>query len=309
MKFGIVGAAGYWGPNWVRVLSQVDLLGACCDVDKEALKQVADRFSLSKKGVALTNSFDNLLGNDGLDGIFVVTPPATHKELAVAVLNSGKHVFIEKPVAMTVEECEEIRSAADSRKRTVMVGHTFIFHPAVRKFKEVLHGVGKLRTILTVRANFGKYQKIGIINDLLPHDLSIFRFLCQGDFSELVSYVNPNQDNAFFSARIGEVYCNSFLSWGYPDKTRKLSAIGDEGILEWDLSETHLFFHSKRITQKHNGAYEHFDEGTKNIMVYDQSEPLLNEAMHFCESIQNKTAPMAGIDDGIAVVRALEQCR
>lgn len=309
MNFGVIGAAGYWGPNWTRVLSQLRMLSICCDLDMVKLADVADRLSLEDKEVQLTTEYNDILKSPDIDGVFVVTPPNTHKDMAVAAIEHGKHVFIEKPLALSTDDCEAIKEAANKHRVTVMVGHTFVYHSAIRKFKESLPLIGRLRTLYTVRASFGKYQYCGIMQDLLPHDLSIFRYLCPGDFTDISHYANPSQDNAFFAAKIGDVVCNAFLSWGYPDKTRKLAAIGEDGILEWDLSETHLFLHKKSADEQSDGTFEHRDEGTENIMVYDQSEALLNEAMHFVDSIQNKRAPLSDIDDGIAVVQVLEKCR
>ena len=308
MEFGIVGAGGYWGPNWVRVLKQLGYLGAICEVDAKRVKQVVERFELNATDVALLNEFDDMLKLD-LDGIFIVTPPASHAVLAVKAMRAGKHVFIEKPLADELEDCYKIKFEAEQLDRIAMVGHTFIYHPAVRKFKESLENIGKLRTLYTVRANFGLYQDVGVVPDLLPHDMSIFTYLCEGFPDEVRAEVNPHQDVAYVTARYGEVSCSAFLSWSYPEKTRKLVAVGEKGILEWDLSWTHILFHRKWVEGTAGGRFEHFDKGTQEIAVEDQSEPLMNEALHFAACIRNHTQPFTGIEDGINVVKGLEACR
>ena len=169
--------------------------------------------------------------------------------------------------------------------------------------------VGKLRTIYTVRANFGQYQDVGVVHDLLPHDLSIFNYLCGRYPDSVQADVNPYQDVAYVTVKYGPVVCNAFLSWGFPDKTRKLAAIGDKGILEWDLANTHLVFHRKWADPSPQGRFKHHDEGTVPVMVYDQSEPLMSEALHFMECIRDGKQPMTGIEDGINVVKGLEACR
>lgn len=308
MKFGVVGAGGYWGPNWVRVLLQLKSLGAVCDNTTENLKKVVKRFELESSSVKIVAAYDALLGLD-LDGVFVVTPPETHAELAIEALRSNKHVFIEKPLAVNLEQCYKIKFESERLKRIVMVGHTFIYHPAVRQFKKSLSEIGTLRTIYTVRTNFGQYQTSGLVRDLLPHDLSIFNYLCDGVADSVQADVNPNQDIGFVTSKYSNVVCSAFLSWGYPDKTRKLVAIGDKGILEWDLPNTHLLLHNKWSKATKHGRYEHFDEGIRKIMVYDQSEPLTNEALHFIECIEENKQPLTGIDDGINVVKGLEACQ
>ncbi len=308
MQFGIVGAGGYWGPNWVRVLSQINALGAVCENNPVRMARVQERFDLEGTGVRTLGSYEEMVALD-LDGIFVVTPPALHADMAVKAIQGGKHVFVEKPLAASLEECYRIKFEAERAGRIVMVGHTFIYHPAVRRFKEALPMVGKLRTIYTVRANFGQYQSGGVVGDLLPHDLSIFNYLCSGFADNVQADVNPNQDVAYVTATYGEVTCNAFLSWGYPDKTRKLAAVGDKGILEWDLSNTHLLFHRKWVKPTGLGRFEHFDEGTQNVMVNDQSEPLMTEALHFIGCIKEGKEPLTGIEDGINVVKGLEACQ
>jgi len=308
MQFGILGAGGYWGPNWVRVLNQLGVLGAICDADSQRMKAVAERFELTPDDIGMDETDEQLFARD-LDGVFIVTPPASHAELAVQAMQAGKHVFIEKPLATNQEECYKIKFEAERLGKTVMVGHTFIYHPAVRAFKKSLGEVGKLRTIYTVRANFGQYQSAGVVKDLLPHDLSIFNYLCDGAPSKVTADVNHYQDVAYVTAEYGEVICNAFLSWGYPDKTRKLAAVGDKAILEWDLSNTHLLLHKKWAEPGEAGRFVHHDEGTVDIKVFDQSEPLMSEALHFAECIEKGIEPLTGIEDGISVVKGLEACQ
>ena len=308
MQFGVVGAGGYWGPNWVRVLKQLNVLAGICEVDPERRAKVIERFSLKDSDVKIFESYDEMLSLD-LDGVFVVTPPDTHADLAIQALQAGKHVFVEKPLASNMEQCYKVKFESERCNKLVMVGHTFIYHPAIRKFKESLPLVGKLRSIYTVRANFGQYQSIGVVHDLFPHDLSIFNYLCDAYFDKVQADVNPHQDVAFVRADYGEVVCTAFLSWGYPDKTRKLAAIGDKGILEWDLANTHLLLHRKWAEPSEGGRFIHHDEGTQNIMVNDQSEPLTNEALHFMDCIREGKAPLTGIEDGISVVKGLEACQ
>lgn len=308
MRFGVVGAGGYWGPNWVRVLSQLRSLGAVCDHDAEHLKNIVERFELESSPVKIFDTYDAMLALD-LDGVFIVTPPATHAELAVKALKANKHVFVEKPLADNLEQCYKIKFESERLNRIVMVGHTFIYHPAVRQFRKSLSTVGTLRTIYTVRTNFGQYQEGGLVRDLLPHDLSIFNYLCASIPDSVQADVNPNQDVGFVTAEYGEVVCSAFLSWGYPDKTRKLVAVGDKGILEWNLSDSYLLLHYKWSRPTMHGHYEHFDKGVQKIIVSDQSEPLMNEALHFVECIQENKQPLTGVNDGINVVKGLEACQ
>jgi len=308
LKFGVIGAGGYWGPNWVRVLLQAGMLGAVCDRDSSRLQQVKARFGLGEKEIPSFSVPCNLLYLD-LDGVFIVTPPASHALLAIPALERGKHVFIEKPLALSSEECTAIEEAAVLANRQVMVGHTFIFHPAVRKFKTLLPLVGTLRTISSVRANFGQYQTSGIILDLLPHDLSIFNYLLGCSPECVKAEESPCQDVAFVTCTYEGVTCSAYLSWSYPDKTRKLIAVGSTGILEWDLSTNHLLHHKKWCDPLVQGKFHHHDKGTETILVSDQSEPLMNELLHFAQCVRDNCAPIQGLPEGRAVVEGLVQCQ
>ena len=308
MKFGIVGAGGYWGPNWVRVLNQLGVLEVVCDQNLDVLKPVVAKYSLQVAGIPVLDSYDEMLKMD-LDGIFIVTPPIAHADMAVRAMDAGRHVFIEKPMAENQEQCYRIKFESERLKRIVMIGHTFVYHPAVRRFKELLPRIGDLRSVYTVRTNFGLYQQVGIVHDLMPHDFSIFTYLCDGFPTEIKADVNPHQDVAYVSARYGPIACSAFLSWSYPEKTRKLIAVGSRGMLEWDLAWWHILLHHKWAEPSGTNRFKHLDEGTERIAVDDQSEPLMNEALHFMECIREGKRPFTGIEEGINVVKGLEACR
>jgi predicted dehydrogenase len=306
MKFGVVGVGGYWGPNWVRVLKQLGVLSAVCDSDSVGLEHALSKQGLTSGEVHAFERHEDLIAMD-LDGVFVVTPPSTHAEIAVAAMKAGKHVFIEKPMASTTEDCYRIKFESERLDRRVMVGHTFVYHPAIRLFKRHLPEIGQLRSIYTVRANFGLYQDAGIVHDLMPHDFSIFTYLCDTHPEDVRAEVNPSQDVAYVSARYGQVSCSAFLSWSYPEKTRKLIAVGDQGLLEWDLARPAILMHRKRA-ERIDGRFKHIDGGSHSLPIEDESEPLVNEAAHFIECIRTGKRPLTSCAEGIDVVKGLESC-
>jgi len=251
-----------------------------------------ERFHIDAASCAVLTSYEDFLKLD-LDGVFVVTPPATHAEVAVAALQAGKHVFVEKPLAVNLEQCYRIKFEAQRLRRVVMVGHTFIYHAAVRKFKESLPMVGALRTIYTVRANFGQYQEGGLINDLLPHDLSIFNFLCGGFPTSVKADVNRHQDVAFVTAEYGPVTCNAFLSWA--TRTRRGNWRPSAIEASWNGPGQDAPALPQEVGRAgRRRRYKHFDEGTQNLMIYDQSEPLTVEALHFRSASATARNPSRG---------------
>ena len=309
MKFGIIGAAGYWGTKWVRVLQNLGVLNVVCDLSKDRLNSKFNLKHLKNQNIKVCYSTTELI-NQKIDGIFIVTPPNTHTEIAIQGIRSGKHVFVEKPLAERTEDCFRIKWEAERHNRHVMVGHTFIYHPSIIKFKKILkkHKIGKVRTIYTIRTDFGLHQKSGIVHDLLPHDISIFSYLCEDHPDTIRAEVNPHQDVAYITAEYKNIYCSAFLSWSFPDKTRKLMAVGDKGILEADQNWSHILLHKKWTTSQDDNCHKHFDEGIRTISVKNQSEPLMNEALHFIDCIKNNKPPLTGIDDGIKIAQALEIC-
>ena len=190
IKVGVVGC-GYWGPNLVRNLRQATdcELKVICDMNEQRLAHVHRLYP----EVAATNRFADLLSDEGLDAVAIATPVRFHHEMAKACLNAGKHVFIEKPMARTEAEGSELVSLAEHQGLVLMVGHTFLFSPAVRRMKEIINSgdIGEVQYISARRLNLGLFQKdINVAWDLAPHDISIILHLlddsptsvsCQGN--------------------------------------------------------------------------------------------------------------------------------
>ena len=177
IRVGAVGC-GYWGPNLIRNLRQLPDcdLKVICDSSEQRLSHMRRLHP----GVATTHRFEQLLEDAELDAVIIATPVRFHYEMAKACLEAGKHVFIEKPMARTVAEAEELVALADRQGLTLMVGHTFLFSPAVRRMKQIVEAgdIGEVQYISARRLNLGLFQKdINVALDLAPHDLSILLHL------------------------------------------------------------------------------------------------------------------------------------
>jgi len=173
LRIGVVGL-GYWGPNLARNFAQLPSaeLAWCCDADAERRARVGAQFPDAR----LTNRFDDLLEDEVLDAVAVATPVPTHHALAAAALRADKHVFVEKPLAWTVAEAQELEALAAERARTLMVGHLLRFHPGVVKLRELIDS-GELGD---VRYVYGNRQNLGVIREdenalwsLGVHDISV----------------------------------------------------------------------------------------------------------------------------------------
>jgi len=315
---GVVGC-GYWGMNIVRniIESSRCRLVAACDRDPEKLKKVAQRYP----SVVTTQEFGVLLDRADIAAVFVVTPISSHYPLANEALLAGKHVFVEKPLAASVQEAEKLAATASARNLTLMVGHTFEYSPPVRKVKEIIDmgHLGKIDFITTTRVNLGIHQSdSSVIWDLAPHDFSMLFYWLDEEpktvsalgrgfvFSEIpdVAFVNLT----FPSGAIANVQ----LSWLSPCKLRSTTIVGTERMLTYDdldpLERVRVF--DKGVSIKDPETFGEFQltyrTGGITSPVLDNYEPLQEEVTHFADCILNGTPPMTDACSGIRVVRAIE---
>src|SRR5438309_8718815 len=203
IRVGVIGY-GYWGPNIVRNFQQAEgsLVVAICDKCDKSMRRTQQAYP----GVSVSSEANDLLTAVDIDAIAVVTPVWTHYELAKAALESGKHVFVEKPFTSTVAQAEELVELAEKRNLKIMVDHTFLFTGAVRKIRQLIHEgtLGNLYYYDSTRVNLGLFQHdINVIWDLAPHDLSIMDFLIEAR-PEAISatgqkHLNGHEDVAFIT--------------------------------------------------------------------------------------------------------------
>jgi predicted dehydrogenase len=240
IKVGVVGC-GYWGPNLVRNLRQSPdcQLKVLCDASESRLHHM----KRLQPDVANTGKFEDLLNDPELDAIVVATPVRFHYEMAKAALNAGKHVFVEKPMARTQAEGEELVGLAEQRGLVLMVGHTFLFSPAVRRMKEIIDAgdIGEVQYISARRLNLGLFQKdINVAWDLAPHDISILLHLldelpvsvsCQGS-----SHVTRGiEDVTMMYLAFRKNRCASIHnSWLDPKKVRQMTVVGSQRMIVYD---------------------------------------------------------------------------
>ena len=168
---------GYWGPNLLRnymELPEVEVKWVC-DARSQALKKAQTRYA----SVPVTTAYDEVLADAAVDAVLVATPISIHHAIAKAALEAGKHVFVEKPMTADVAQARELIELAAARGLTLMVGHTFVFSPPVRKVKELIDegALGDVYFVTTQRVNLGLHQRdVSVVWDLAPHDLSILYY-------------------------------------------------------------------------------------------------------------------------------------
>ncbi len=233
---GVIGC-GYWGPNLIRNFSSCPLteMVAVCDSIPERLDAVR-RINSSVKGVT---SLDELLTLP-IKAVAIATPVSTHYPLAVRCLEAGMHVMVEKPLTATVAEAEALLELASQHKRVLMVDHTYLFNPAVRRIKELVDQgeLGDLHYIDSVRVNLGLFQHdINVIWDLAPHDLSIVDYVLGYEPRSIsawgCAHANPGIENiAYVNVDYSDhMLANFHVNWLSPVKIRQMIFAGSRKSL------------------------------------------------------------------------------
>jgi predicted dehydrogenase len=322
INMGIIGL-GHWGPNLLRNF---------CNHPDVNVKAVCDKAADKKKkimedGIEFTqdSSAISAAGN-GIDAVAVVTPLATHFEIAKAVLENGKHLFIEKPVAPTSAETLELVKLAKKKNLHFMVGHVFLYNAGIRFVKEqIVSGeLGKILYIHGQRTNLGPVRAdASALWDLAAHDISIFNYwldaLPESSTANGSALLNPAVEdivNATFNYP-GNIKCNILASWLHPSKVRQITVVGDEKMLIWDdmsPSEPVKIFdksiHRAEMQEQIEGTLSEFrfsiQDGQVLIPRIKQCEPLKEECNHFIDCILNNSTPLSDGVNGYHVVAALE---
>ena len=316
IQVGVAGL-GYWGPNLARNfagLPSSELRWLCDDSDDARV-----RAALQFPGASVTGELDDLLGDPKLDAIVLATPVPTHADLAVRVLEAGKHCFVEKPLAQSVFDAERAVAAAKAAGRVLMVGHLLEYHPGVLKLKELADSgeLGQIYYIYGNRLNLGKLRADeNALWSLGAHDVSVVLALAGEEPTEAVahgeSYVRPGvEDVVFCYLRFPSgLAAHLHLSWLDPHKERRFTVVGASKMATFDdmAVEGKITIYDKGFDEAPRGYGEWL---TRNGDIYSPRlptvEPLRVECQEFVDSILERRAPRSDGDSGLRVVRVLEQ--
>ncbi len=307
---------GYWGPNLVRNFRNVPdaQMAVCCDMDAARL----DGIKTTYPDMRTVTRFEDVLADHTIGAVAIATPARSHYKMVKEALVHGKHVLVEKPLAMSSAECEELTALASARRLTLMVGHTFLYSPAVAELKRVLDSgeLGELRYLYSQRLNLGRVQTdINALWSLAPHDVSIVLHLL-GRMPEEVSatggcYLTPGvHDVAFMNMRFdNQVMANVHVSWLDSHRTRSFTLVGSHKMAEYDSSagKDVVRVHDKRAVPPASGRgpFE-LVSGATALPQMPPGEPLTNECRHFIECITTGRTPVSDGVNGLHVVRVLE---
>jgi predicted dehydrogenase len=317
VRVAVVGV-GYWGPNLVRVLHELDCASASvvCDRDEAALTAVAKRYP----GARLTQSFESVLVDDEIEAVVIATPVSTHYALAATALDAGKHVFVEKPMAGSLEEAEDLIERAESSDLTLMPGHTFLYSPPVTMVRDLIQSgeLGEIYFISTSRVNLGLHQRdVSVIWDLGPHDFSILRYwLDEAPIAVSATgracVVPGIPDVAFvgFEFASGTV-AHVELSWLAPSKLRRTAVVGSKKMVVYDDTSNEpvrVFDSGVMLPDPQNfGEYRlTYRSGDIVSPRVDVTEPLAVELADFCSAVRSGESPRSSMELGRDVVRIAE---
>ena len=317
MNFGVIGY-GYWGPNVVRNLANLDgsHVVAIADLSPNARKRAQKAYP----GVHVTSDASEVITSTKIDAIAVISPVWTHYELAKAALNNGKHVFVEKPFTSTAAQGEELINLAEQKGLTIMVDHTFLFTGAVKKIRQLLDEgtLGNLYYYDSTRVNLGLFQHdINVLWDLAPHDLSIMDYLIKTRPEAVVAtgqrHLNGHEDVAYMTVYFPDkVIAHINVNWLSPVKVRTTLIGGEKRMLVWnDLeADEKVKIYDKGVEIKNReGMYEllvNYRSGDMWAPQLEQFEALRQELTYFVDCVSNGSVPFNDGHAGLRVVRMLE---
>jgi predicted dehydrogenase len=317
VRIGVIGL-GYWGPNLVRNLHELDeaRVVVACDSDPERLAAVGRRYP----AVRLVEEAHDVFTDDDVDAVAIATPVSTHYPLASAALAAGKHVFVEKPLAASSQEGADLVRRAIASKRVLMPGHTFLYSPPVVAIHDLIRNgtLGDLFFISMSRVNLGLHQTdVSVAWDLAPHDFSILRYWLDETPSHVSAlsraFVIPGMpDVAFIGLEFSSgTIANVELSWLAPGKLRRTTIVGSERMVVYDdTSNEPVRIYDAGVHLKDPESFGEYrlTYRTGDIISprIDVAEPLSLELADFCAAILEGTVPRSSHELGLEVVRMVE---
>lgn len=304
---------GYWGKNLVRNFHSLGALAAVDDADEAVSKDFASRYDVSAPG------FDAILADSSISGVVLATPAEMHGEMAIRALEAGKHVFVEKPLALTVAEAGKVVDAAKAAGRTLMVGHLLQYHPVFLKLKEMVAAgeLGDLQYIYSNRLNLGKVRREeNILWSFAPHDISMILSLVGLEPDQVWStggnYLHENiaDVTSTYLDFSGGVKAHVFVSWLHPFKEQKLVVVGSKAMAVFNDGEP---WEGKLLLYPHRIEWEgEIPTASKAEAVQikvAEDEPLKLECAHFLECISTGKTPRTDGEEGIRVLSVLEKAQ
>ncbi len=308
-KVCVVGA-GNWGKNHIRTLNELGALGGIVDENEDLLNQ----FSKQNPGINVFSELNDALSQSKFTGFTVATPAESHYIVAKTIIEAKKHILVEKPLTLNIDDAENLVKLAADNNVNLMVGHVLLFHPAIIKIKELITDgkIGKLQYVYSNRLNLGQVRiEENVFWSLAPHDISIFQYFIE-DF--------PIQMNAHGSTFLQKgihdstltilEYPNNinghiFVSWLHPFKEHRLVVVGSEGMLSFEDSakDKPLKYYNKKFEL--NGKVPEKMDGEVELINYDSKMPLTEELRYFVNHLDGTKPEKANGKHALEVMKIL----
>jgi len=320
IKIGVIGC-GYWGPNYVRVFNQLPTSKIiwCCDLEDSKLKAITQMFPLTR----ITNNYMDILNDPEVIAVCVSTPASTHYEIAKKSLLLGKHVLVEKPMTLVVNNAQELCRIAEKESKILMVGHVYEYHPCIEELKDHIKNgeLGDIHYLHSVRTGLGPIRKdVNTLWDLAPHDISILLYLLEKKpvwVSAIgQAYIQKGIEDVVFLNLLfpKNILASVHVSWLDPIKVRKLTVVGSRKMAIFDDVENFerfkIFDKGFSLEEPYSHSYGEFRlrlrEGDIYIPKTDATEPLKIECAHFLDCIREERIPKTDGEKGREVVAILE---
>lgn len=306
-KIAVVGC-GYWGKNLVRNFRELGCLASICDLTEAGQARAREL----APDVDVVGDVEAVIAGD-VDGIVIATPAETHFGLARRALQAGKDVFVEKPLALRLDDAKALDELATREKRMLMVGHVLEYHPAIRRIHGLLveGELGKLQYVYSNRLNLGKVRtEENILWSFAPHDVAIVLRLVGAMPLQVAahggSYITPNVADTTVSTLLFDngVRAHIFVSWLHPFKEQRLVVTGSRRMVTYDDIGKKLVMHDKRVELTGNGPTPVAGSGVEIPFAAD--EPLRLECEAFLESIRSRRPALTDGRSGIDTLSVLQ---
>lgn len=301
---------GYWGRNLARNFAELGALVAVVDENRAAAEEAAAKFGVQAR------TFDEILADPGIDGVSLASPAPLHAEQAGRALKAGKHVFVEKPLALDIGDAERVCALAREHGRRLMVGHLLQYHPVFGALRQMVRDgeLGPIRYAYSNRLSLGKFRaEENVMWSFAPHDFSMLLSL----FGEEPSSVTA-QGNVSFLPGIADIAgvqmhfpsggsAHVLTSWMHPFKEQRLVVIGEKGAAVFEDSAAD--WDRKLAIYRHgfdmSGAAPAPHKAEPEYVAVPRSEPLRNECAHFVDCVDNDRQPLTDGEEGLRVLRLL----
>ncbi len=320
-RIAVIGC-GYWGGNYVRVFNELEGVQVTAISDKHEV--MLDRFRTLGGDVLLTTNASEAIAS-GVDAVVVCTQASQHSAVALEAIDHGKHVLVEKPLTTRSADAKILETRAKSKGVVLMVGHTFMFNPAVSVLKEFVdkRSLGELYYLYSRRTNLGPIRHdVNALWDLAAHDISIFNYLVGANplwvNANGVRVLGRDLEDAGF-ATLGYpsgLQAHLHVSWTDPNKCREIVLVGSKKRILFDdlqrIEKIRVFEKGIGLAQPKSGVGTNYGE---QLQMHDgeivsptvqAGEPLKEQCLAFMECVRNGSAPLTGAKEGLAVVRTLE---